>query len=769
MTVHDTFPITLIFPPQAHATQPYLALPCLKAWLEANGFNDVELHDFSVESYEYFLSPAYLEKSLVLAAERLDLESFNASDKVPFEEMAAFRAAAETRVSARQVIARIEDAKAVLRGDGFFHAEHYLPASRTIYNALRIVSAAHFPTALTPHNFTMRHAIDRSEEVLAATQDEDENPYIAYFRSEVMPRLLTRKPRLVGLSVIYGSQLIPALTLGRMIKEELPHCHVTMGGGFLAYIGEKLMQAPGVDACLDSVVEHEGERPIEQLSTALRDGTSLAQVGSLFWFDRSGPEPRPVTNLRGHPVSLDEAPLPSFEGLPLDLYLSANVVLPYDINRGCYYGECTFCTLPTVIGPGFRTRKIDRMVDHLLALKEKYACSQFYFITDCLPPATLRELPRELLARDVGITWSCDAKVERRSYEDGGARLLYDSGCRKLLFGFESVTPRILEMMEKGQTCEDVTFVTDACYRAGISVTWYAMIGFPTETREEAEATLSFIEQHAGRLQEVSLQTFHIDEVAEIFRSPERFDITIYDDPEADLQLYHDYSVPTGMSQDETAQLHAEVRERLRACLPIFSGENILYFMQKSHYFLHLSAGMTPTEFSEACRQRERGRELRGPDAGLYVGEDLEFVTLRFSHSAARRTLRSRLAQATRPENQTGTFDAEAARVAACELPALEPKECVLVYSGEEAEFVELHPDGQRALEALRGAGELESLRDSIDTALPSGQEARARLDEFATRLHRVGVLKSPSGAREARSLDGCPPVGDPGPWSRGL
>ena len=175
--------------------------------------------------------------------------------------MRGLRGAAETAASAQQLIRRVEAAKAVVRGEGFYEAERYLPATRTLEAALRIVSAAHHPTELSLHNFTMRQSIERSAEVLEATLDEDENPYLAWFRTEILPRLLARRPRVVGLSVIYGSQLIPALTLGRLIKEELPDCHVTSGGGFLAYIGQKLMRAPGIEACLDSLVEHEGERP----------------------------------------------------------------------------------------------------------------------------------------------------------------------------------------------------------------------------------------------------------------------------------------------------------------------------------------------------------------------------------------------------------------------------------------------------------------------------------------------------------------------------
>jgi hypothetical protein len=742
MSPREDFPVTLIFPPQAHPTQPYLALPCLKSWLAEHGFPDVELLDLSVESYDHFLSAGYLERAALRAKERVPLEDFEDRRGLAFEDMPAFRAAAETRASARALVGRVEGAKAVVRGEGFHDPERYLPATRTLEAALRVVSAAHHPTELSLHNFTMRHSIERSEEVLAATVDEAENPYIAYLRTEVLPRLVARRPRVVGLSVIYGSQLIPALTLGRMIREELPDCHVTSGGGFLAYIGQKLMRAPGIEECLDSLVEHEGERPLEQLCRALAEGTSLAAVDSLTWFDRSGPEVRTVTNLRGHPIDLHEAPTPDFDGLPLDRYFSETVVLPYDVNRGCYHSECTFCTLPTVIGPGFRTRRVSDMVDDLLALKGKYSCDHFYLVTDCMPPATMRELPRELIERDAGIYWSADAKIERRSYQDGGAERLYESGCRKLLFGFESATPRLLAMMEKGQTLDDVRFVSAACRDAGISVTWYAMVGFPSETPEEAEATLEFIEQAGDLVQEVSLQAFHLDEMSDVFHTPGRYGVRVLDDPRADLALYHDYEVESGMSQEEAAELYAEAKGRLRALLPMFRGENLVYFMQKSHYFLHLCRGVRPLEFSRACAERHEARLARGPEAGLAVADDLTLVELPFSHSEARRALASGLAQAQRPEDRTGTFDAGAAAQAARRLGPLRREPRVLVYAADEAEFVELRPDGARALEALREAGGLGDLREAIDAATPAGREARAALDSFAGELHRLGVLR---------------------------
>jgi anaerobic magnesium-protoporphyrin IX monomethyl ester cyclase len=746
------FPVTLVFPPQGHFTQPYLALPCLKAWLIAHGFPEVDLVDASIESYDHFLSAAYLRRAKARVEERLPLARFTSKSALGFKELSAFRASAESAVSADALIERVDEAKRVLRSGAFFDVERYIPATRTLYHALRLVSAAHFPSELTPHNFTMRYSNDRSSQVLAATLDEDENPFIAYFREKLLPRLVVRRPRVVGMSVIYGSQLIPALTLGRMIKAALPECHVTAGGGFLAYIGKKLMEAPGIDACLDSMIFHEGEAPMLALCERLRDGRSLDDVGSLTWFDRSGEHgearsggkkrkpssARTVVNPPGHPIKLDDAPAPDFEGLPFEKYFSPELVIPYDINRGCYYGECTFCTLPTVIGPGYRTRSAKTIVDHISSLRDKLGTRNVNFITDCMPPGMIRDLPHELIARRTDIRWWCDARVEPKAYTQEGAERLYASGCRKLLFGFETATPRLLKMMAKGQSLKATIDVATNCKNAGISVTFYAMVGFPTETRAEAQATVDFLVEHSGVVREVSLQTFHIDEVAKTYREPETFGITILSDPGADLQLYHDYEASVGMTQHEAAEVFESMMASLRRHYPLFSGDNIFYFMQKSHYFLHLARDIQPDDFVERCRVRTQRRAQAKAEPELAVGAALRGTQIPFSYSEALTKLANPLARAARPDFLTGRFVGSAEDEAAKVLGSIERKERVLAYCGESAEFAEVRADGWRALEALRGAGTLGQLLATIPA---ENTAARTNLEGFASELHRLGLL----------------------------
>ncbi len=746
MIQREGFPITLLFPPQGHFTQPYLALPCLKAWLTAHGFPDVELVDASIEAYDRLLTRDSLERARELSERRQTLADFESKSTLPFRELAAFRAAAESAVSARALIDRIDDAKRVLRGDGFYDMERYVPAVRTIYHALRLVSAAHFPSQLTPHNFTMRYGLDRSADVLAATQDEVENPFLAFFRTDVLPRLVARRPRVLGMSVIYGSQLIPALTLGRLVKEALPECHVTAGGGFLAYIGAKLMRAPGIDACIDSVIFHEGEAPLLGLCEALRDGREPGQVGSLTWFDRSHGPARAVENPSGHPIKLDAAPVPDFDGLPFEKYFSPSIVIPYDINRGCYYGECTFCTLPTVIGPGYRTRSARTIVDQVLHLCERHGTRNVNFITDCMPPGMIKDLPEELIERQANLRWWCDARVEPKAYTLEGARRLYAAGCRKLLFGFETATPRLLKMMKKGQSLKSTIDVATNCAEAGISVTFYAMVGFPTETREEAQATLDFLIEHSDVVREVSLQTFHIDEVAQTYREPEAFGITILDDPSADIELYHDYECERGMTQAEAAEMFERMMAGLARHYPLFAGDNIFYFMQKSHYFLHLARDITPEDFVGRCRVRTRSREQLEFDPALAVRSGLSFAELPFSYTQAAAKLAHPLARSVRPDFLTGRYVAGAEAAAERELGELAPARRVLCYDRDEAEFVELRPDGRRLFEMIAARGSTGALLGEVDSA-----PARDRIRAFAAELHRLGLLAPQStGTRTA-------------------
>jgi hypothetical protein len=200
-----------------------------------------------------------------------------------------------------------------------------------------------------------------------------------------------------------------------------------------------------------------------------------------------------------------------------------------------------------------------------------------------------KAFPRAILDAGLDVNWWCDARLEHDVFDETVCRELAESGCRRIAFGYESSSKRVLDAMCKGIDPDASLELIRRVHDAGISVTLYAMIGFPTETREEAMQTLQTILDTQRYIQEVSARVFYLDETSEIFRRREEFDIVeIYPDAEADLQVYYDFKTTRGMTRSEARQMYLEFTGALRSHFPVFQNENMLYHELKSHYFLYL-------------------------------------------------------------------------------------------------------------------------------------------------------------------------------------
>jgi len=579
--------VALIFPPQGHFTQPYLSLPSLVAYLRQNGYDDVEQLDLNIESYDHFLTHERLNRSLERIGARQKVQALDDKERLHFSDMEQYQLLSEIDLIGEDVVKSIEEAKRVLRDpEDFYDYKRYLWAGRTVEQGLRIFSQEYAPTRLTAHGFVMRYRVEHTNEILAAIDDEKENPYIEYFREHTLPQLEKLDPDLIGISLTFPSQAIPTLTLAKMIKEWKPDVHITVGGGLLAYVGEKLSKRTEVWDLFDSFVLLEGERPLLQLCEVVEGKRELSQVSNILYRDGNG---EVIKAPQDTPVDIKGLPTPEFNGLPLDKYITPELVLPLAATRGCYWGKCVFCTLYTVIGPGYRGRTTEQTVEDIRILQERHGVRNFYLAIEDLPPNMAKAFPRAILDAGLDVNWWCDARLEHDVFDETVCRELAESGCRRIAFGYESSSKRVLDAMCKGIDPDASLELIRRVHDAGISVTLYAMIGFPTETREEAMQTLQTILDNQRYIQEVSARVFYLDETSEIFRRREEFDIVeIYPDAEADLQVYYDFKTTRGMTRSEARQMYLEFTGALRSHFPVFQNENMLYHELKSHYFLYL-------------------------------------------------------------------------------------------------------------------------------------------------------------------------------------
>jgi hypothetical protein len=478
----------LIFPAQWYPTQPYLSTPYLTAYLRAKGW-EVDQRDFNIESYDRFLSPKILRNSVNKMEKKVrqirEKSSFSIKEKSLLDVLATGIKFGST------IIDKVEFAKKVMRSpELFFDFESYQQADMIIKSALKLVSDAYSPSILSLSTYESgTRAEESTHKAHEFTRDRETNPFIELYEDHIFPTTSWKDYDVVGISIVGISQIIPGLTLSRMLKEKYPHLHVVLGGPIFSVNASQLKDHPEFfDDFCDSIVTFEGEEPLHLLLTALKNKTPLEEVPNLA-YSRNG-EVRLVKERVE--LRFEELPAPTFDGLPMDLYLSPYPILPVLQSRGCYWGKCTFCTHSFVYGHRYGKQRTHAMVDELQALSKKYNTKYFTFSDEAVSPHSLNDVSELIIERGFEISSLALLKFEK-IMDENLFRKMKQAGFNFLMFGLESANDRILSLIDKG-TCKEVEHdVLKRSHEAGIWNHSFLFFGFPTETRDEAQETIDFL------------------------------------------------------------------------------------------------------------------------------------------------------------------------------------------------------------------------------------------------------------------------------------
>jgi hypothetical protein len=467
--------LALVYPPTCDPTAPYLAVPTLTAYLRREGLSVLPI-DANLEAWESLLTRDALAPLAARVAKRLDRLERKA--ELSHVEQLAYVSLWQARGDAEAAPAAIDDAVAALRDrERFFEPGAYDAATATVESAQRLVGAAYAPLTVsftayrTPFSFLTPAAI-------ADDARDERDPFHAYFAS-LAARLRDAAPRVVGISVAFPGQLQPAYSLAHRLARELPGVHLTIGGPAITQLlsrlsGERLAAAI---APFHSAVLFEGEVALTELVRRVI----------------AGDPPRGA--IRGEQIEdMSRLPAPDFDGLPLDRYLSPELVLPYDPTRGCYWGKCTFCHygLAEVGTAAYRERPVDAMMAHLGGLAARHGVTRFYLSQDSVSPKTALKLARAI--RDAGKPWrwGTDMRPEK-SLTPERCRELAEGGAVAMAYGVESAAPRVLKLIDKGVPVETVETAIANLASAGVAVEAMCFTDFPTETYREAVATIAML------------------------------------------------------------------------------------------------------------------------------------------------------------------------------------------------------------------------------------------------------------------------------------
>jgi hypothetical protein len=311
------------------------------------------------------------------------------------------------------------------------------------------------------------------------------------------------QPTLVLLSVPFPGAVYAAFRIAQTIKAAHPGIVVALGGG---YVNTELrnLAEPRVFDFFDYLTLDAGERPLLALLEHLQGGRSAQRLVRTFHRVDGAVK---YTNFIEPDVPFEDVGTPTWDGLPLTRYLSLLDMLnpmhrlwsdgrwnKLTVAHGCYWKKCSFCDVSLDYIARFDAATAETLVDRIQAIVAETGQTGFHLVDEAAPPKSLKALAIELQKRNVAISWWGNIRFEK-TFTPELCLQLADSGCIAISGGLEVASDRLLNLMKKGVSVDQVARVTKGFADAGILVHAYLMYGFPTQTVQDTVDALELVRQ----------------------------------------------------------------------------------------------------------------------------------------------------------------------------------------------------------------------------------------------------------------------------------
>lgn len=345
------------------------------------------------------------------------------------------------------------------------------------------------------------------------------------------------QPDVVLVSTPFPGSVYGAFRIAQTIRAQHPGIRLVLGGG---YVNTELraLAEPRVFDFFDFVTLDDGERPILALLDHLAGHRSKERLVRSFIRDNGQVR---YVNFPEPDVPFDQVGTPTWDGLPIGSYLSVLDMLnpmhrlwsdgrwnKLTVAHGCYWKKCSFCDVSLDYISRYEAANASTLVDRIEAIIEETGQTGFHFVDEAAPPKALRAMAEELLRRNLAITWWGNIRFEK-SFTPELCELLAASGCIAISGGLEVASDRLLKLMKKGVSVEQVARVTHGFSQAGILVHAYLMYGFPTQTVQDTVDALEYVRQlfAAGCIQSGFFHRFSCTVHSPVGMNPEEYGISL--------------------------------------------------------------------------------------------------------------------------------------------------------------------------------------------------------------------------------------------------
>jgi radical SAM superfamily enzyme YgiQ (UPF0313 family) len=542
--------ILLVNPPYGPLDGPYISIPTLSSYLRKNGVK-VSGFDANVKSYfELFKTGTLIGKKNHMKKRFIEL---NEKKELDFSEMNEFMIL-YMMIFEMNIL---RDKLDFLMKDGMSHGN--IRKSRIADSLIDFFSIENFPEiVLSKPVFTVYSDFSffSSKQVLESIYRE--NVYTRIFDRIVdtmLGNFSGNIPGIIGFSVVFSNQLMPAFRMAHYIKKNHPEIHVTMGGPFVSlYMNET--DNRDIFNVVDSLITGEGEKPLCALSRELSlDNPDFDKVPGMIRLS----EGRIVRNAEATVLEMHESPPPDYNIFDLEDYLydKSDMWLSFRLSKGCTWGKCAFCRTELYFENCRKKPSKEFIYDQLKEVILSTGIKNINFSDESFDPELLEYISNQLLSDGIGINWKAHTRIDRQMTHER-CLLFKKSGCVQISLGIESFSDRVLKIMKKGITTGLIDDVLNQI-NGVIPVNLYMMMGFPGETKDEAENGFQKISDYKdkGLVEHYYYSYFSIVYGSDIFVNPSKYGIrSVFIPPEEDLHPDITFFDCEGMTKDDAYRLH---------------------------------------------------------------------------------------------------------------------------------------------------------------------------------------------------------------------
>lgn len=301
----------------------------------------------------------------------------------------------------------------------------------------------------------------------------------------------------VGISCMFSREWIYQKRVIKAVRRRFPDLPIVAGGEHVTADPEFVLRdCPEVSVCALG----EGEETIVDLANAFMRSTPLTAVAGLEFVGADGAVIR--TPPRRRITSVDAVPWPSWDGLPLDVYLDRGFgmdeyltrSIPMLASRGCPY-RCTFCSNPNMWGPKWIARDPEDVIAEIKHYREQYRIDhvEFFDLTTIVDRRWILRFTERLIEENLGITWTMPSGTRSEALDAEVLGKLRPSGCRGVTYAPESGSLATLKRIKKRVDPNRMLDSIRAAVSTDLYVKTHVIVGLPGQTAKELWETLTFV------------------------------------------------------------------------------------------------------------------------------------------------------------------------------------------------------------------------------------------------------------------------------------